>query len=211
MVRDKLLIVKLRVKTECEIVSLAREYGLISIIDIRPISEDLVRHLVKAPCSLIERIRDHGFDVKIHHGLSKYCLAYVDKTPCSICKLLYESKVFLSSAMLERDEWVLYSFLTDEKSFYELRKRLREENMEYEIISVERIDLRSTVLTPLQEKVLLIALETGFFDYPRKITLKELARRLELSPSTLNEIMRRGLKKLLKHYFGETRKYTGLE
>ncbi|MEM2070066.1 MAG: helix-turn-helix domain-containing protein [Archaeoglobaceae archaeon] len=53
-------------------------------------------------------------------------------------------------------------------------------------------------MTFKEEEILKIALEKGFFEYPRKIKLEELAKQLEIAPSTLSEILRRAQKKMLK-------------
>ncbi len=52
------------------------------------------------------------------------------------------------------------------------------------------------VLTPHQEAILHAALESGYFDIPRRITLTALASGVNLSPSTVSEILRRIFKKL---------------
>lgn len=58
-------------------------------------------------------------------------------------------------------------------------------------------------LTPKQEEVLLRAYELGYYSYPRKIDLKELAKRLNLSPSTVAELLRKSEIKLIKRYLIE--------
>jgi len=55
----------------------------------------------------------------------------------------------------------------------------------------------SEVLSPLQKSVLLEALKLGYYDWPRKITLTELADRLGISKATLSEHLRRAHQKLL--------------
>jgi predicted DNA binding protein len=57
------------------------------------------------------------------------------------------------------------------------------------------------VLTENQERIFWLALKSGFFDYPRQIGMAELAAKLGISPATLSEIMRRGSRRLLEHYF----------
>ncbi len=57
------------------------------------------------------------------------------------------------------------------------------------------------VLTEKQERIFWLALKGGFFDYPRKIDTVELAKKLGISPSTLSEITRRGMRRLLESYF----------
>jgi predicted DNA binding protein len=55
-------------------------------------------------------------------------------------------------------------------------------------------------LTVRQEQVLVAALESGYFDYPRKVRLSELAKRLNISPSTLDEVLRRAERNVLLKY-----------
>jgi len=44
-------------------------------------------------------------------------------------------------------------------------------------------------------------LEKGVFDYPRKTNTLELSRRLGISLSTLSEITRRGMRRLVEDHF----------
>lgn len=64
-----------------------------------------------------------------------------------------------------------------------------------------KFELKTAVLTEKQERIFWLALKGGFFDYPRKIGLRELAEKLGVQSSTLSEIMRRGTRRLLEHYF----------
>ncbi|MDY6931373.1 MAG: PAS domain S-box protein [Halobacteriota archaeon] len=57
-------------------------------------------------------------------------------------------------------------------------------------------------LTARQRTIIQTALEEGFYDYPKKINLKELAEEFNVSISTISEIIRRGERNILKHYFG---------
>jgi|GEM_PF-5152171 len=57
-------------------------------------------------------------------------------------------------------------------------------------------------LTARQRTIIQTALEEGFYDYPKKANLKELAEEFNVSISTVSEIIRRGEKNILKHYFG---------
>ena len=57
-------------------------------------------------------------------------------------------------------------------------------------------------LTARQRTIIQTALEEGFYDYPKKVNLKELAKEFNVSISTVSEIIRRGERNILKHYFG---------
>ncbi|MEM3036114.1 MAG: helix-turn-helix domain-containing protein [Thermoplasmata archaeon] len=52
-------------------------------------------------------------------------------------------------------------------------------------------------ITQRQMDILYISYMKGFFDVKRKITLTNLSKELNIKPSTLEYIIRRGLKKFL--------------
>ncbi|WP_148882235.1 helix-turn-helix domain-containing protein [Thermococcus aciditolerans] len=69
------------------------------------------------------------------------------------------------------------------------------------VISVEDAESEKSPISKLtkrQAEVLLLAYKSGYFDEPRKVTLRELAEMLNLSPSTVKEHLRKGLKKVLE-------------
>jgi len=57
-----------------------------------------------------------------------------------------------------------------------------------------------TILTKRQERTVEKALEMGYFDYPRGVTGRELARRLNISQSTLYETLQNAQRKLVETY-----------
>jgi len=56
------------------------------------------------------------------------------------------------------------------------------------------------LLTPKQENIIINAYKLGYFDYPKRITLKELAKKVEMSPSATLETLRRAEKKIIKWF-----------
>ncbi|WP_237710106.1 helix-turn-helix domain-containing protein [Pyrococcus sp. ST04] len=68
------------------------------------------------------------------------------------------------------------------------------------VLSVEDAEPETSPISKLtkrQAEVLLLAYKSGYFDEPRRITLRELADMLGLSTSTVKEHLRKGLKKVL--------------
>jgi len=57
-------------------------------------------------------------------------------------------------------------------------------------------------LTECELQVLKKAYETGYFEWPRRINLDGLARKLGLAKSTVLEHLRKAEKKILEHYLG---------
>ncbi len=56
------------------------------------------------------------------------------------------------------------------------------------------------LITERQREVLSVALEEGYYEIPRSITLRELSEILETSSATLSEILRRTERRLAEHY-----------
>jgi len=54
--------------------------------------------------------------------------------------------------------------------------------------------------TARQENILQIALEKGF-EFPKRITLRQLAKAHDISPTTLSEILRGGQKGVFEEHF----------
>ncbi|AWR98288.1 bacterio-opsin activator [Acidianus sulfidivorans JP7] len=89
--------------------------------------------------------------------------------------------------------------------YFELKKMLREfVNSKINIKILKIIKLKSQdTLTARQEQILKIALEAGYFDYPKKVKITELAEKLNISVSNLSEILRRAEKNVIMAFFRE--------
>jgi predicted DNA binding protein len=81
-----------------------------------------------------------------------------------------------------------------------LLKELKDAEVVAEVLRISRIE-EEEELTARQEQILQIALEKGYFEFPKKITLRQLAKTLGISPATLTEILRRGQKRVLQEHF----------
>jgi len=56
-------------------------------------------------------------------------------------------------------------------------------------------------LTAREENILKIALEKGYFEFPKKITHRQLAKIVGIHPAMLTEILGRGQKLVLQQHF----------
>lgn len=68
-----------------------------------------------------------------------------------------------------------------------------------EVVQVRRDSDRLVVddLTVRQEQAIRTALDAGYYEVPRKISLTDLAAKLDLSPSSLSELLRRAERTIL--------------
>ncbi len=93
-------------------------------------------------------------------------------------------------------EW---NILGDNDSIPQLLKQLDSDGVKVEIIRRAAFN-GEEVLTGKQELILQMALERGYFENPRKVNLEELAKITGTTPSAMTQLLRKGLKKVLRQY-----------
>ncbi|RLE46827.1 MAG: bacterio-opsin activator [Candidatus Methanomethylicota archaeon] len=120
---------------------------------------------------------------------------------CLIAHPILESGCIITNIDIENQK-ILWNIVCDDESFIKLVRKLEDYGVDFEIIYKGKPDSSSDI-TYREEEVLKIALKKGYFDYPKKIKLEELASLFGIAPSTLSEILRRGQKKILEKYFNE--------
>ncbi len=94
-------------------------------------------------------------------------------------------------------EWTIA--FTGREALTELLDRLKQERVAVKILRLASVADVET-LTSRQRNIVEIALEEGYFDYPRRITLRQLAKKVGVSASTVSEVLRRAEKKILSAY-----------
>lgn len=199
---------------------LIKKHGPISIkiLDCKPVGKEKVIEFVKIKCNsneindMIESIRKSKYVDKIEivnidkkNGTAAIVL---ETSHCTVCKLFFTVPgCFLGSAVYEiKDGCVRWYLISEMEVIRKILKRIRERGVEVYIDKITPVDLeeRSPKLTKRQREILDLAFRFGLFDHPRKITLRNFSKILNLSPVTVSEILRSGLKKLLKSYLEES-------
>jgi len=79
-------------------------------------------------------------------------------------------------------------------------RNLADRGVIYRVEELSFLRNRSS-LTSRQELVVKVAFDLGYFDYPKKISVREMAEIFGVSPATINEEIRKGVRKILKEYF----------
>ena len=122
---------------------------------------------------------------------------------CRVCPSLIDTNLasFVSSAETQSDCTMSYKLFLNSDGVPVLLNRLSSEGVSYKVLEISDMseDLR---LTSRQFAVLKSAMELGLYDYPRRITQDELAVKLGIQSSTLNEILRRAEKRVLGGFLG---------
>ncbi len=153
---------------------------------------DVIRRLQQA-----KEIKDLEITLKPSHGRIFGSLRTVR---CDLCKCFTTSGCFLGSAVydMERDG-VRWSFYVKEGLVLQIIKALEKQGIQCTIeenSSIHSFD----ELTGRQERLLELALKKGFFDSPRKIGTRDLAKDFNVAPPSVSVSLRRALKKVVRTY-----------
>ncbi len=191
----------------------ARFPAKIRVIDRMPYSEKGVKDLVEisAPQDVMEEILEAILknplvtDVDTTVTERGKVISAVTTARCEICRILTDSGVFLISAQSKDGGKVEWTLIVSEKEVLkDIFDHLKKKSVDAELIKLTKIDDRES-LTERQDKITQVAFERGYFDYPKRISLRELARMFDVSPSTLSEILRKGQRKIVLDYFKKQR------
>jgi len=119
---------------------------------------------------------------------------------CTACRTFAVSHCFLVSVSANKDGTVEWVLLGSEDEYKRLLRSLGEQGVEATVTKLTRATGGKS-LTSRQEQILQIALEKGYFNYPRSIDLRSLAQLLDVSPPTLSELLRKAQRKILQEHF----------
>ena len=179
----------------------------VQILDSKMPSKDAVQHLfdiqVKPPLmeGLIEAMRKDK-DVtalEVIKSENGHIYGSAASARCTICKEVAKSKCFLSSVSITSKENAQWTLFGTDSSFKELVGALDRQKIPYEVRLKKELE-DTDLLTTRQEQILTIAFEKGYFEFPKRTGLKELAAETGDRTSTLAEILRRGQRKVLGEY-----------
>lgn len=185
----------------------------IRVIDRVPYSEKGVKDLVEIAGpedvmeEVLEDIRKNPLVTKVDTTVTERgkVIGAVTTARCEICRILTDSDVFLISAESKGGGKVDWTIVVSDKSVLkDIFDHLKSKGVESDLVKLTKIDDKES-LTERQDKITHVAFERGYFDYPKRISLRELARMFEVSPSTLSEILRKGQRKIVLDYFRKQR------
>lgn len=179
----------------------------VEILDSKMPSADTVQHLfdIQVKPALMDELVNAMRDDEDLTGLevikSKNGHVYgsAASARCTVCKEVARSRCFLSSVSVSSRERAQWTVLGNDESFRGLVRALEKKEIPFEVKRMKELE-DTDLLTTRQEQILSIAFEMGYFDFPKRLGLKELAAETGIRTSTLAEILRRGQKKILGEY-----------
>ena len=201
------LIIKL---PECWISSITEEGFTTKVLELMPDNVEGGRGLVLLSPPMqrsIEEIKEalkkdpSVKDVEIAKVAQNLYLASVILKRCLLCRAILGNDIFLREGRgigLGVLEWDLLA--VKEGSLLKLIQTLQNFGCEVKIKRVKGVESRES-LTQKQLEVLRYAYFRGYFDFPKRIKISDIAKKFDLSISTVSEILRRGQNKILDEYF----------
>ena len=192
---------------QCRIVKKCASLGLkhLKVVDIRGSNKSSVKHLVELDPNEVKKIKNPPPELKAIgvKGQNKgKASIWLESEGCGVCNTILSCDAFLVSGKSMEDFSIMYNFMVPSfEAYQKIVTDMEGAGLKVNVLKMGKFEPRKGVLTEKQERIFWLALKGGFFDYPRKIDTVELAAKLGISPSTLSEITRRGLRRLLEHYY----------
>lgn len=124
----------------------------------------------------------------------------IDK--CAACIALKQSDCFMVSSKSRGDRWLEWAVVAEcNSAIHDLVYLLGKNKCEVQLARISGSSGASG-LTLRQKEILQFAYSNGYYEYPRRVSLRDLSRIFDVSPSTMSEILRAGQRRIFSKYFG---------
>ena len=186
---------------ECRMVKKLASLGFshLKVVDVRSSSTGSVRHLMDLG---EDQAKNVPKELSAKGHVEGKSAVWLESEGCGVCNTILGHDAFLVSGKSIQGNTISYSFMVPTNEAYRgIITDLQNAGYKINILKVGKFEQQIGVLTENQERIFWLALKSGFFNYPRQVGMAELASKLGISPATLSEIMRRGTRRLLEHYF----------
>ena len=192
------------------VTEVTREHGAtVNLVEQKPAGGTTLQSLVEIdpggadPNAVVETLRRNPFVHRVEAIVPPKgkILATLLVDNCHACKELAESECFLTDATATEGGGLEWRLLAPRRSAVEaLVKTLSGRGIAVDLVAIRAVK-GSGGLTDRQERVLSLAFQLGYFEFPKKIGLTELAKKLGVSKAALSETLRTGEEKILHSYF----------
>ena len=183
----------------CEVMRIISSSGLKASVENVKLGEQSTDHIVQFEKEVdkndVQKLKGNAVKV-LRLSNNK---VWVRTNGCPVCKTLYTSDVVVEKIRVVKERTLIYTLLVpNNSSLKEFLSSLIQNGVKVTVIDVSEIS--DTALTERQIEILKLAYKLGYFDDDRKISLSQLAEKLGISAPTLDEILRRALRKVVKYY-----------
>ncbi|MFB6079883.1 MAG: helix-turn-helix domain-containing protein [Haloferacaceae archaeon] len=141
------------------------------------------------------------------HGESLIRVEWMDSFD-GILSTIVETQAAILDGVGEADGWRFQLRFPDNDALAAFYRRCVDDEVPVDVESVHGWETSggpdtTSDLTDLQHETLRVALERGYFDVPRKVTLTELAAEMDVSDTAVSQRLRRGIDTVLEEVLQE--------
>ncbi len=129
-----------------------------------------------------------------------YVLLFSEKDSCG-CRALAKAGCFFSTCEFNPKGALINIITGHNGSLFTFMSSLEEKGFKLLIKRKRGCSFCLDELTDRQREVVQLAYNRGYFEVPKLISLKELSDEVGVSPSSVDEILKRAEKKILSRYF----------
>jgi len=196
-------LIRVKIPRNCWISRITNEYKGMSLkvySYVKVGEETLINaHLYRSVNNIVEELMQLPC-VKNVIVINKTKDLYTIRVMCS-CPLskMFSKAMIIPPVPFEVRDGVAYwdlSSLEDDAVFDEFRRGAKEAGG-----AVRIVKRKNNGLTDRQREILKVAISEGYYDFPRRITLSQLAEKLGVSKATLSEMLMKIESKIIKKYF----------
>jgi len=190
--------------------SLIREFDIgLKILNTLPYGKSGVQDLVELKLNGVEletiraylKSRDDIEVVELELVEIDRAIGVIKCSECFGCRELLSTECFMVSASSKEDGRMEYTIISSRNEcLRQLMAKLEKAKASPKLVKMKKLS-KEEMLTDNQEKIVKMAYQRGYYDFPKRIGVKDLAKIFSISPATLSEILRRGQKKIIESYF----------
>ena len=176
----------------------------LKVVDIRSSKTGSVKHLIELGNDQAKKIPANLKPVVARNRGEDKQTMWFESEGCEVCSTILSRDAFLVSGKSMETNKIMYSFMVPTFEGYSgIIAALEKTGHKVNVLKMGQFEPKTGILTENQERIFWLALKGGFFDYPRKIGMRDLSAKLGIKPATLSETIRRGMRRLLEHHFGK--------
>ncbi|MCL5731381.1 MAG: helix-turn-helix domain-containing protein [Candidatus Thermoplasmatota archaeon] len=188
-------------RSDCSVANILSEAGVKFRVKGQNVGPQFTKHLVE-----MEKFDDSAaWKLKIKtKGTTRAGknLLYIDSPSCSACRSLSSTQCIVLNVEESSPTWVkLRLFIPGNYGLRRMMDVFEANGIDVNVI--KDVEYNFEDLTERQNEILTIAYNEGYFDLERKASMTEIAKKLGISTPTMEEIIRRAMKKLVERYLRE--------
>lgn len=127
---------------------------------------------------------------------------WAETTSCSSCYFFATRGVIISGTKSINRNHLLYRVMISSR--FQLKEIMEEmEKLGLNPVLIESHDNMNAELTDREKEIIELAYKRGYYDTDRKISMKDLAKELQVSASSLSDVLRRGTRKIIKSFMDD--------